>query len=259
MTSRGTVLVTGASSGIGEALARVFDSEGFDLILTARRKERLDSLASELTGEPLVIPGDLASETGIDALLQEIGSESTDPQIDILVNNAGMMIEQDFTTLSRDEISKTLTLNIIAPTYLTQSLLPGMISRGSGRILNVASMAAFHPIPGMDLYAATKAYVLSLTESLSENLRGTGVSVTALCPGLTQTEMVDDALASSVPPFMVASAEAVAREGFDAVMNREPIRVPGQANKMALTWAQHQPRWLVRSLGGLAARLAPRK
>ncbi len=255
MTSRGTVLITGASSGIGAELARIFDQEGFSTILTARRTERLEELAAELKGETRVIAGDLGSEAGIDALIDQL----TDTPIDILVNNAGMMIEEDFTKLNREQVSATLTLNIMAPTYLTQALLPGMMQRKSGRILNVASLAGFHPVPSMDLYAATKAYVLSLTESLSENLRGTGVSITALCPGLTQTEMVDESLASTVPPFMMASAEGVAREGFDAVMNREPLRVPGPANKVALTWAQHQPRWLVRGLGGLAARLAPRK
>ena len=110
------------------------------------------------------------------------------------------------------------------------------------------------PNPGLDIYAATKAYVLSLTESLAEELRGSGVSITALCPGLTATDMVHQRTARSVPPFFLATPEQVASEGFDAMMKREVIRVPGSANKLALTWAQHQPRWLVRGLGGMAAR-----
>lgn len=248
-------MITGASSGIGAALATIFDQEGFETVLTARRTDRLEELAATFQGETTVISSDIGSEAGIDELLSALA----DTQIDILVNNAGMMIEKEFSALDRDEIDSTVTLNILAPTYLTQALLLGMLQRKSGRILNVASIAGFHPVPGMDLYAATKAYVLSLTESMSENLRGTGVSVTALCPGLTQTEMVDDSLANIVPPFMMASAESVAREGFDALMNREPLRVPGPANRLALTWAQHQPRWLVRGLGGLAARLTPKR
>ena len=123
-----------------------------------------------------------------------------------------------------------------------------------GRILNVASVAAFHPIVGMDIYAASKAYVLSLTEALSEQLKDTGVSITALCPGLTDTEMAQEDLVANIPPFLVTTPAEVAREGFNALMRREVICVPGSANKVALTWAQHQPRWLVRGLGGLAAR-----
>jgi short-subunit dehydrogenase len=111
-------------------------------------------------------------------------------------------------------------------------------------------------VPSLGLYAASKAFVLSLTESLAEELRGSGVTVTALCPGLTKTEMVEDIHgALQVPAFMMASAEAVAREGYAALMSGEVVRVPGLANVAAITWAKFQPRWLVRNLGGLAARL----
>ena len=255
-SQRGTVLITGASSGIGEAFARLFAAEGFDLVLTARRQARLEALASELNVDVQVIAADLSTHEGVDALIASI--EQASLTIDILVNNAGMMINSEFDKLTEADLQQTLSLNITALTRLTHHFLPGMLDRQSGRILNVASIAAFHPIPGMDLYAATKAYVLSLTESLSENLRGTGVFITALCPGLTATEMAEAAIADKLPPFMISTPEAVASEGFQALMNREVIRVPGNANRLALTWAQHQPRWLVRGLGGLASRLTPR-
>ena len=134
-----------------------------------------------------------------------------------------------------------------------------MVQRGAGKILNVASVAAFQPVPSMALYAASKAFVLSLTESLSEELRGTGVSATALCPGLTRTDLVNDLHAQDVPPFMMSSTADVAREGYNALMANEVIRIPGVANQAAVTWAKHQPRWLVRGVGGLFARLKPNR
>ena len=111
----------------------------------------------------------------------------------------------------------------------------------------------------MDIYAATKAYVLSFSEALSENLQDTGVSVTALCPGLTDTDMVDKSIAEAMPAFMILQPDEVARSGFDALMKREVICIPGNANRIALGWAQHQPRWLVRGLGGLANKLTTRR
>jgi short-subunit dehydrogenase len=250
--SRGTVLITGASSGIGEAFARRFAQDDFELILTARRQDRLQALQDELGKETVVqvLTADLSATGGIDHLITTI-----DRPVDILINNAGMAPDTSFETLDADQITQTIELNITALTRLTHHYMTKMRVQGQGRILNVASVAAFHPVPGMDIYAATKAYVLSLSESLSENLRGTGVSVTALCPGLTSTEMADPVLMEQLPPFLKTTPEAVADEGFEAIMNREVIRVPGEANKLALAWAQHQPRWLVRGLGGLAARI----
>ena len=150
-------------------------------------------------------------------------------------------------------------MNILALARLTRHYLPTMISKGSGRILNVASVAAFQPVPSMSLYAASKAFVLSLTESLSEELKGTGVSVTALCPGLTKTEMVSQLQAQDIPPFLMSSTDQVAKEGFDALMAKEVIRIPGLANQAAVTWAQHQPRWLIRGLGGILSNFNPNR
>lgn len=252
--SRGIVLVTGASSGIGEAFARLFAQEGFQLILTARRLERLQALQSELGPDSVlqVISEDLAAAGGAQRLIAAVQHP-----LDILVNNAGTMTSGEFTDLEPTAIEQVIQVNITALTLLTRHYAAAMRQRGQGRILNVASVAAFHPVPGMDIYAATKAYVLSLTEALAENLRNSGVSVSALCPGLTMTEMADPVLAEQLPAMLRSTPEDVAREGYTALMNREVVRVPGDLNKLALAWAQHQPRWLVRGLGGLAARLKP--
>lgn len=257
--SRGTALITGASSGIGEAFARLFAAEGFDLVLTARREDKLQELADGMppATKIVVLPGDLSTSAGITTFCESISSQSL--EIDVLVNNAGMMVEEEFANLTTEQIERTITLNITALTQLIHQFLPAMKARKSGRILNVASVAAFHPVPGMDIYAATKAYVLSFSEALAENLRDTGVSVTALCPGLTDTEMVDSSLAEAMPPFLISRPDEVAREGFDALMRREVICIPGNANRLALAWAQHQPRWLVRGLGGLANKLIPQR
>ncbi len=255
--SKGTVLITGASSGIGAALAKQFAQHDYDLVITARREKNLqelkDSIHRDINIE--IIKCDLTDPNGPDDLIKTIEANGID--IDILINNAGISVPGKFDELDQQDIDNLLSLNVRALTFLTRHYVATMILRVSGRILNVASVAAFQPVPSMDVYAASKAYVLSLTESLSEELRGTGVSVSALCPGLTQTEMVDSLGAQNSPPFLLSSADDVAKEGFDALMAREVIRIPGIANQAAVTWAQHQPRWLIRGLGGLFSRLKP--
>lgn len=253
--SKGTALVTGASSGIGAALARRFASMDFDLVVTARREALLSELAAELRGsiDVHVFPADLASPEGPAQLIDAVASQGID--VDILVNNAGIAHTQPFHQLSEKDVADLLAVNITALTSLTHHFIPLMIARGSGRILNVASVAAFQPVPAMSLYAASKAFVLSLTESLSEELRGTGVSATALCPGFTRTDMMLSFDDFELPPFIMATAAEVASEGYDALMSREVIRIPGLANRAAVLWTRYHPRWLVRGLGGLAARL----
>jgi len=253
--SKGTALITGASSGIGEALARKFAASDFDLIITARREPELRSLAEELSGDidVHVIPCDLTAGGGPAQLTDAVSALGI--EVDVLVNNAGVSSSHPFHTMSDEEVHGLLALNVDALAWLTHYFLPIMVERGSGRILNVASVAAFQPVPAMSLYAATKAFVLSLSESLSEELRGTGVSVTALCPGITQTDATVSFNGLDVPSFIVSSAAEVADEGYDAVMAREVIRVPGIANQAAITWAKFQPRWLVRGVGGLFTRL----
>lgn len=255
--SKGTALITGASSGIGEALARHFADKGFDLIITARRTEKLQQLAADLAGKVTVkvISGDLAKPKAVEKLLRDIA----DTPIDVLVNNAGIAYPGKFQQQEYDDIFNLLSVNIVALTRLSHAILPSMIARGSGKILNVASVASFQPVPSMSIYAASKAFVLSLTESLSEELKGTGVSATALCPGLTDTDLVDDLQAGNGPQFMMSSVKDVAREGYDATMNNEVIRIPGLSNQAAIAWAKHQPRWLVRGLGGLLSQFSSSK
>lgn len=251
--SKGLALITGASSGIGEALAKEFAKRGFDLVITARRTENLERLRSELEHQcnVQVVSADLGTSDGVKLLLEQL------PPVDVLVNNAGIAYGGNFANQSDDEISNLIHLNIIALTQLTHALLPQMLDRGAGRILNVASVASFQPVPSLAAYAATKAYVLSLSESLSEELRGTGVNVTALCPGITKTALLDEVQGFDVPTGIASTPEDVAREGFEAMSRREVIRVPGIANQAALAWAKHQPRWLVRGIGGMIARFNP--
>tara|TARA_R110002072_G_scaffold59158_5_gene150737 strand:- start:10623 stop:11399 length:777 start_codon:yes stop_codon:yes gene_type:complete len=255
MMTKGTALITGASSGIGAELARYFAKQQFDLVITARRKSNLDALATELGSSVnvTVVSCDLADSAGIEALLTAV----SEIEIDVLVNNAGIAYSGNFQSQDEETVLNLIHLNIIALTRLTHRLLPNMINRGMGRILNVASVASFQPVPSLAAYAASKAYVLSLSESLSEELRGTGVSVTALCPGLTKTALLDEVQGFDVPMGIASAPADVAREGYDALMKKEVIRVPGIANQAALAWAKHQPRWLVRGIGGLVARFNP--
>lgn len=249
--SKGTALITGASSGIGEALAHQFAAKGFDLIITARREDKLNQLAESLPVSVQVVACDLSSLEGPRFLLDNIELSS----IDVLVNNAGVAYPGTFPEQDLKDITSLLTLNINALTELIHGILPNMIKKGAGRILNVASVASFQPVPSMAVYAASKAYVLSLTESLSEELKGTGVSATALCPGITNTDLLENIQGNDIPPFLMSSVEDVAKEGYDALMRKEVIRIPGLSNQAAVSWAKHQPRWLVRGLGGMLARL----
>ena len=252
--SRGVALVTGASSGIGDALARVFAEKGFDLVISARREDRLTALADELSVDVITVACDLSTPEGIEKLI----TATAETKIDVLVNNAGIAYSGDFSGQRIDDIQNMTNLNIIAPTALCHHFIGRMIKQGAGRILNVASVASFQPVPSMSAYAATKAYVLSLTESLSEECRGSGVYITALCPGLTKTDMVEDVQGSNVPEFLMSDPHDVAREGYDALMSGEVIRIPGVTNQAAIAWAKHQPRWLVRGLGGLLAKISPK-
>ncbi len=246
--ARGTALVTGASAGIGEAIARIFAANDFDLVITARRSGPLESLATDLRQQVSVIsiPADLATETGVDRLIDTI-----DVPIDILVNNAGVGSRGDFAALTDEDLTGLLALNVISLTRLTRHYLTPMLTRGHGRILNVTSVAAFSPLPSMALYAASKAYVLSLTEALAAELKGTGVSATALCPGLTRTEGM---LLNELPAVASMTPDQVAQAGYDALMSGKTICVPGTINEAAVNLA---PRWLLREAASLFRKLTP--
>ena len=256
-----TVLITGASAGIGRSLAEVFAANGHDLILVARRVEALRELAASLSERHGIravdIPIDLSVRRSADELAVSV--RQRDLVVDVLVNNAGVAEAGRFEHADADALHRMVMLNVAGLTQLTRTFLPGMRERGWGRVLNVASVAGFQPVVGLATYAATKAYVLSLTEALAEELRGTGLRVTALCPGLTDTDMADQVTTlgpgvPEVPSLFLASPEAVAREGYQAFMRGEVLRVPGVANRLGTAWSQIQPRWLVRTLGGLVGR-----
>jgi short-subunit dehydrogenase len=253
---RPTALITGASSGIGTELARLFAKHGYQLVIAARREERLNALASELGIKTTVhpVPVDLAKAKGPQRLIDRITELGI--EVDVLVNNAGVISTVPMLDADRRTLTELINLNVRALTELTHHYGRKMAARGYGRVLNVASVASFQPVPGMSVYAASKAFVLSLTESLSEELRGTGVTVTALCPGPTRTEMAAALEDAGLASWFLADAAAVAREGFDACRAGEVIRVPGIANQVLVSWSQYQPRWLVRVLGGMAARSA---
>ena len=191
-TALGSVLVTGASAGIGRELARVFASKGYDLILAARSRETIAALAKELIAAYGVDVKSLPVDLSVSGAAQSMahGLEQNGVSVDILVNNAGVLFEGDFSSISLEDHLRLLQIDVVALTSLTRLFLPSMVRRRSGRILNVASTAAYMPVPRLASYAAAKAYVLSLTEALSEELRGTGVTATALCPGFHR--YVDD-------------------------------------------------------------------
>jgi uncharacterized protein len=256
-----TVLITGASSGIGEALASCFAKEGFDIVLVARSADKLKALSAELTKtfgiKTWVSPSDLSKPDAAQKLAAAMNR--TKRPIDILVNNAGVLEYGPFVDMAFGRHHAMIDLNITGLTTMVAHFAPAMIERGYGRILNVASIAAFQPIPSLATYAATKAYVLSLTESLSEEFKGTGVTITALCPGVTQTNMLsgakeNNAQLSKLPKFLVGDVNAVAKEGFDACMRGEVIRVPGAINQATILAGRATPKWLLRKVSGVMSR-----
>ena len=234
---RRTAVITGASSGIGLELARLLAADGYDLIVSARRAERLQQLADELGkahGTSVrIIRKDIAQPYAGEALWQAI-SEIT-PDIDVLVNNAGVGDSGDFADETPEVIERMIHLNISTLTSLTRHALPGMIERKRGKILNVASLAGFQPGgPGMSVYYASKNYVLSFSRGIRRELRGTGVSVTALCPGATRTEFEKTARAQNTRLFhwtKPMEASVVARAGYRGMQRGCSVVVPGLLNK----------------------------
>jgi hypothetical protein len=252
-------LVTGASSGIGRELAREFATHGHDLVVLARRRARLEALKRELERDhPVrvrVVEADLYDPATPDRLARLLARAPPG----ILVNNAGTLEGGSFATMPRERVLSMLQLNVTALVTLTHALLPRMLERGGGRILNVASIAAFAPVPWLGVYAASKAFVLSFSEALGQELREQGVSVTALCPGLTDSEMAEAALdrAPGLKPWrgqLFAPAAAVARAAYAGCMAGEPVVVPGIANRAYDGLMQAAPRPVRRFLSRHVAR-----
>lgn len=249
-------LITGASAGIGEAFAREFASNGFDLVLVARRKDKLSALAKELEKSCGVhvdiIACDLSSADATVALEQACA----EIPVDVLVNNAGIMHRGAFSEQQLTNIDDIVQLNILSLTRLSRLFLEPMLRRDSGRILNVTSTTAFHAGPTFAVYAASKAYILSFTEAIAEELRGSGVAATAFCPGSTDTHMVEESFGQELRndklgSLLMMSSEDVAKEGFKACMAGTTVSVPGVANNVMSTLGRLQPKWLNRRLQSL--------
>ena len=257
-----TALITGGSAGIGEALATVFAANGFNLVLTARREERLRAVGARLETQfgirALTIAADLADSMAPARICEELDARRI--TVDALVNNAGYGVPGNFTSSEWDRHQAMLQVMVVAVADLTHRLLPGMVSRGYGRIINVGSVAALVPAPaGHTLYAATKAFVVKFSESLANETRPHGVYVTALCPGFTQSEFHDVTgtrdQVNQLPWWLWMDAQSVAEEGFAAVMDGTPIHVTGRVNRSIATLSRLIPQRLVVALGRRTARL----
>ena len=233
-----TALVTGASAGIGATFARTLAADGLDLVLVARRKERLDELAIELTAmhgvrcEDLVADlSDPGAPRAIMAAVEERGLV-----VDVLVNNAGMSGSEAFAKTPWDSLAAEIQVMVTAVTELAHLVVPGMKQRGWGRIVNVSSLAAFAPPGESLLYTGIKSYVLAMSQALDMELKPHGVHVTALCPGFTHSEfhatMGSQQAASRLPGFLWQEPDAVVREGWAAVNAGKPVCVPGAVNKV---------------------------
>jgi short-subunit dehydrogenase len=239
----------------------VFAAEGFDLVITARREERLaavaDMLRREHGNQVDVIVADLSVQDAPAKLCDEIARRGL--VVDVLVNNAGYGVPGTFAASPWTRQAALLQVMVVALAELTHRLLPGMVDRGYGRIINVASLAAFVPAPaGHTLYAACKAFVVKFSESLSNEVTRSGVHVTALCPGFTRSEFHDvtgtRAAVGELPSWLWKDAAQVAREGFDAVMAGTPIHVTGRVNRTIATLARYVPSRVLVAVGRRAAR-----
>lgn len=241
-----TILVTGASTGIGRELSRIAASRGHDVVLVARSADRLEALARELSDAngltATAVPLDLASGSAVDELLDELDGRGI--VVDWLVNNAGVGASGPFWQEDPARIEALLQLNVVTTAMLMRRLLPGMVQRRRGRVMNVASVAAFQPGPGVAAYHASKAFVLSLSMAARRELRGTGVTVTCLCPGPVDTEFPARAGQGNVTRAQrrtELSPEFVALAGFQAMESGRALAIPGVPMKVAVQLSRHAP------------------
>jgi short-subunit dehydrogenase len=242
-------LVTGASAGLGVEFARQLSKRGHRLVLAARRKDRLDELAKEL-GNARSVAIDLSKANAATKLMADL--DVNGETVDLLVNNAGFGLIGRFAELDGRRERQMIDLNVGTLADLCRAIAPGMIQRKSGGILNVASTAAFQPGPKMAVYFATKAFVLSLTEALHEELKPHGIHVTCLCPGPTRTEFGDVAGFGGNGLFdrVAMNAPAVVAAGLDGLDKNKAVVVPGLINKLTASSGRFAPRSVVRKIAG---------
>ena len=250
-------LITGASSGIGADLATCAAADGFDLVLVARRVQALADVAQRCERfhgtKVTIFPADLADTTAARVLCAELRANRL--EVNTLINNAGVGASGPVASLTLDEQLNIIQVNVTALTDLTRRLLPAMLQRGTGSVLNVASTAAFLPGPGMAVYYASKAYVLSFTEALAQELQHTDIHVSALCPGPTATGFAAASGMSASKLFkqkgIMMSSASVARAGWDGLLRRERVIVPGVANKLMIQSLRAAPRALAARISAL--------
>lgn len=248
MSQKHSMLITGASAGIGAALAREYAARGWNLVLTARREDRLQALAEELKAshgaDCTVIAADLFSETAVPDMMAALGGQ----QIDGLINNAGYGHPGTFLSSDWEAHRKFNHLMTVVPVELTRALLPGMVERGFGRVMQVASLAGHMPgSKGHTLYAAVKAYLIKFSESLNAEMQGTGVKVSALCPGFVLTEFHDvngtrEGI-NQLPGFMVMKADICAKLAADALEADKAVFIAGKVNRTLARLNRWMP-WL---------------
>ncbi len=248
----GTALITGASAGIGKELCKLFAADGHDLVLVARRRDRLEELAGELRAAHgvavLVIDADLAEPSSPGRIHAELEREAV--EVEFLVNCAGFGTSGAFVEQELERQLAEIQVNVVSLVNLTRLLLPGMIARGSGRILNIGSTAGFQPGPYMAIYYATKAFVNHFTEGLAYELAGTGVTATVSCPGATDTEFGAVAGNDKSRLFQMGAQDApsVARQAYRAMLAGRPLIVHGLKNKLGVQALRVSPRSVVRSM-----------
>jgi short-subunit dehydrogenase len=250
-----TALITGASAGIGKAFAEELAKDGFDLVLTARRRDRLDALADSLRREHgvrvEVIAEDLTDPQAPERIFAAVKARGL--HVDVLVNNAGWGVADTFAQVPWKTHAEFLQVLVTAVPHLTHLCLPGMLERGQGHILNVASLAGLLPgAPTSTMYAAAKSFLIKFSESLSAEVSRKGVHVCAVCPGFTYSEFHDvmgtRSVVSKLASFRWQTANDVAREGLDAAMGGEVVHVTGLANRALSVLMQHLPGDLARSI-----------
>lgn len=250
-----SALVTGASSGIGEEITRLLGEARVPAVVVARRRERLEELAERFDGVEVLV-ADLTTPEGMAAV--EARVQDPERPIDLVVNNAGFGTSGLFHTLDADRLHREIELNIAALTRLSRAALGVMVPRGRGFLLNVSSVASFQPGPRLAVYSATKAYVTSLSEALHEEVRGSGVHVTALCPGLTRTEFQSVSNTSSYqqqyPGFVWTSVEQVAAAGLRDVARGRALSVPGVLYKGLVATSQVTPNGVARRISSAVLR-----